>query len=306
MRLDDFNPDNVDVGDQRGRGGGFFPGFGGGQSFSLGGGSLGIGTILLLMAGAWVLGINPLSLLGGTGGQQMAAPGAPPVATGSDAASSCRVDQYSHESCNALASLNTTWQQMFAAAGHPFSKPKLWFYSRQGRSGCGAAQSAMGPFYCPADHGIYLDTDFYREMDQKLGASGQFARLYVIAHEYGHHVQALRGVSAKISHLQQSEPDQANHLSVMLELQADCYAGVWAAKNRDRLEKGDMESGLNAAHQIGDDVLMAGAGRTPAEAAFTHGSAAQRMEWLRRGMETGDPGACNTFKALGGTEAGAA
>jgi uncharacterized protein len=302
VRLDDFDPNNVDVGDQRGRGGGFFPGLGGGgQGFSLGGGGgLGLGTIALLMVGAWALGFNPLSVLGLAGSGGVPAPPGAPTARGTDAATSCRVDQYSHESCNALASLNTTWAKAFADAGHPFSRPRLWFYARNGRSGCGAAQSAMGPFYCPADHGIYLDTDFYREMDQKLGARGQFARLYVIAHEYGHHIQALRGVSAKISRLQQSEPDQANHLSVMLELQADCYAGVWAARNRDRMEPGDMESGLNAAHQIGDDVLMANAGRTPTEAAFTHGSAAQRMAWLKRGMETGDPGRCNTFKEMGG------
>ncbi|MDE1917301.1 MAG: neutral zinc metallopeptidase [Sphingomonadales bacterium] len=300
MRLDDFDPDNVDVGDQRGRGGGF-PGFGfgNGQGFSLGGGGLGIGTIILLMIGAWMLGINPLSVLGLAGSGAGSGPASAPTAAGSDAASSCRVDRFSLESCNALASLNTTWSKTFAQAGYPFSRPRLWFYSRYGRSGCGAAQSAMGPFYCPADHGIYLDTDFYREMDQKLGAKGQFARLYVIAHEYGHHIQVLRGVSDKISRLQQSEPDQANHLSVMLELQADCYAGVWAAKNRDRLEPGDMESGLNAAHQIGDDVLLAAAGRTPTESAFTHGSAAQRMAWLKRGMETGDPAQCNTFKAIG-------
>lgn len=301
MRLDDFDPDNVDVGDQRGRGG--FPGLGGGgQGLAFGPGGLGLGTIVLLMAGAWVLGINPLSVLGLAGGNH--APGTTentPTASGTDAASSCNVDKVSHESCNTLASLNTTWSAMFAAAHHPFSRPRLWFYSRNGQSGCGAAQSAMGPFYCPADHGIYLDTDFYREMDQKLGAAGQFARLYVIAHEYGHHVQALRGTSARVSALQRQQPDHANRLSVMLELQADCYAGVWAARNRDRLEAGDMESGLHAAHQIGDDVLQGEAGRTPQEASFTHGSAAQRMEWLRRGMETGDPARCNTFKEMGET-----
>lgn len=302
VRLDDYDPNNVDVGDQRGRGGGF-PGFGGGgQGFSLGRGGMGLGTIALLMVGAWALGLNPMSVLGLAGSGGSVVQTSQPVASGSDAATSCNVDQYSHESCNALASLNKTWEAIFAAAGpnHPFSRPRLWFYARSGSSGCGAAQSAMGPFYCPADHGIYLDTDFYREMDQKLGASGQFARLYVIAHEYGHHIQSLRGQSDRVSRLQQQNPDQANHLSVMLELQADCYAGVWAAKNRDRLEAGDMESGLHAAHQIGDDVLMASAGRTPAEAGFTHGSAAQRMQWLRTGMESGDPASCNTFKTMGG------
>ncbi|NBC35323.1 zinc metalloprotease [Novosphingobium sp. FSY-8] len=301
MRLDDFDPNDVDVGDQRGSGG--FGGFGGGggQGLHLGGGGLGLGTILLLMAGAWVLGFNPLSVLGmidgGTSQVAQAIPdsGETPTPRGSDASSSCAVDPLSREACQALSSLNKTWAPMFAAAGYAFSKPRLWFYSQNGRSGCGAAQSAMGPFYCPADNGIYIDTDFYRVMEQELGAKGQFARLYVMAHEYGHHIQSLRGTSDRVHRQQQENPDAANALSVRLELQADCFAGVWAAKNRDRLEPGDMESGLNAAHQIGDDVLLKSAGRAVNESAFTHGSAAQRMEWLRKGMDSGDPKACNTF-----------
>jgi predicted metalloprotease len=164
---------------------------------------------------------------------------------------------------------------------------------RGGQLGCGAARSAMGPFYCPGDQGIYLDTDFYRQMDQQLGARGQFARDYVIAHEYGHHIQKLTGMSDQIRQLQASHPRAANQLSVRLELQADCYAGVWVAKNRNRLEPGDMESGLNAAHQIGDDVLLREAGRTPNEESFTHGSAAQRMTWLRNGMNSMDDTVCD-------------
>jgi predicted metalloprotease len=219
-------------------------------------------------------------------------------AGGTSASESCSVDQASRESCNALSSLNKTWQPVFKQANVAFVAPKLVFYSQAGRSGCGTAQSAMGPFYCPEDQGIYLDTDFYQQMDQQLGATGQFARDYVIAHEYGHHIQKLTGVSDQIRSLQSQNPARANPLSVRLELQADCYAGVWAAKNRDRLEPGDMESGLNAAHQIGDDTLMKAAGRNPNEAAFTHGSSAQRMEWLRKGMETGDDNACDTFADL--------
>jgi predicted metalloprotease len=132
-------------------------------------------------------------------------------------------------------------------------------------------------------------------MDQQLGAKGQFARDYVIAHEYGHHVQNLLGTSGKVQAAQEANPAQANRLSVRLELQADCYAGVWAARNRDRLEAGDMESGLHAAHQIGDDVLLQAAGRSVNESGFTHGSASQRMAWLKKGMESGDPSACDTF-----------
>lgn len=301
MRLDNFDPNDVDIEDQRGRGGGWGSfGFGGGGLPLGGGGGLGIGTIAVLMVGAWMLGFNPLSVLGLAGGGGTAPAVQRPVASGSDAASSCTLDAASRESCNALSSLNKTWRALFADRGHKFARPRLVFYSSRGSSGCGAAQSAMGPFYCPADNGIYLDTDFYSQMDRELGATGQFARDYVIAHEYGHHVQNLLGTSARVQAQQERSPDAANALSVRLELQADCFAGVWAARNRDRLEKGDMESGLNAAHQIGDDTLMKSAGRTPVEASFTHGSSAQRMEWLRRGMETGDPAKCNTFAAMGG------
>ena len=172
------------------------------------------------------------------------------------------------------------------------------FYSQQGSSGCGSAQSAMGPFYCPEDRGIYLDTDFYQQMERELGATGAFARNYVIAHEYGHHIQGLTGVADQVRSAQAQDPRVANQLSVRLELQADCYAGVWAAKNSDRLEPGDMESGLNAASQIGDDALMRSAGRRAAEENFTHGSSAQRMEWLRKGMESGNEDACDTFAEL--------
>jgi predicted metalloprotease len=153
----------------------------------------------------------------------------------------------------------------------------------------------MGPFYCPEDSGIYIDTEFYRQMEQELGATGEFARDYVIAHEYGHHIQRVLGMSDQVRSLQSQNPSRANQLSVRLELQADCYAGVWAARNKDRLEQGDMEGGLNAAHAIGDDVLMRNAGRRPVEASFTHGSSAQRMEWLRKGLATGNEDDCDTF-----------
>ena len=300
MRLDDFDPNEIDVEDQRGRGGGFggFGGFGGGsgQGLRVGGGGMGIGTIILLMAGAWLLGLNPLSVLGLVGGGQVAAPvgQSEQVAGGHDAASSCTLNAASRESCNALSSLNKTWRALLGG-GQGFSRPKLVFYAQNGRSGCGAAQSAMGPFYCPADHGIYLDTDFFTQMDQQMGINGQFARDYVIAHEFGHHIQNLLGTSDKVQQAQEANPQMANRLSVRLELQADCYAGVWAARNRDRMEPGDLESGMNAAHQIGDDVLLKAAGRTPTEAAFTHGSAAQRMTWLRKGLDSGDPAQCDTF-----------
>ena len=283
MKLDDFEAGDLDVEDQRG---------GGGGGFSLGGGRMGLGTVLVVLIISAVFKVNPLSLLGPA---QMAAPASQPQArAGRNALESCNANAESHEACAALASLNKTWQAQFAS---DFRRPKLVFYSQMGQSGCGAAQSAMGPFYCPQDQGIYLDTDFFRQMDKELGATGEFARDYVIAHEYGHHIQKLLGMSDQVRSLQAQNPRQANQLSVRLELQADCYAGVWAAKNRDRLEPGDMESGLNAAHQIGDDTLAEGAGRRPVEAAFTHGSSAQRMAWLKKGMESADLNACNTFGA---------
>jgi predicted metalloprotease len=296
MRLDDFDPNAVDVEDQRGggRGGGFrLPA---GRT----GGKLGCGTIIIALIAALVFGVDPAQMLGGL--EQVQQPAGSTAQSegrsGTTAQEICTVDAMSKESCDALSSLNKTWEPIFGQAGVPFQRPKLVFYQQQGSSGCGAAQSAMGPFYCPEDQGIYLDTDFYRQLEQELGAKGQFARDYVIAHEYAHHVQKLTGTSDQVRSLQGQSPARANQLSVRLELQADCYAGVWAARNRDRLEPGDMEAGLNAAHQIGDDTLMRAAGRRPVEASFTHGSSAQRMEWLRRGLESGNEDDCDTFADL--------
>jgi predicted metalloprotease len=296
MKLDDFDPGNIDIEDQRGgRGGGLGGGFG--LPMGIGGGKLGCGTIVIAIIAALVFGVDPAQMLGQLGQMQGGAPTQTQPQGGTTAAESCNVDAASHESCNTLSSLNKTWAPLFSS-NTEFRRPKLVFYSQQGSSGCGSAQSAMGPFYCPSDQGIYLDTDFYQQMDRELGATGQFARDYVIAHEYGHHIQNLTGVSSQVRSLQERSPSEANQLSVRLELQADCYAGVWAAKNRDRLEPGDMESGLNAAHQIGDDALMKSAGQRPVEASFTHGSSAQRMEWLRKGMESGNEDACDTFTDL--------
>jgi predicted metalloprotease len=286
MRLDDFDPSDIDVEDQRG---GMLP-------MGLSGGRIGCGTLVIALIAAVVFGVDPRQMLGGLQDAQQQV--GPVQQGGSDARTSCTVDAMSKESCNALASLNKTWEPLFEQTNIPFRRPKLVFYSQMGRSGCGAAQSAMGPFYCPSDEGIYLDTDFFRQMNQELGAGGQFARDYVIAHEYGHHIQNLLGLSEQVQSLQQQNPGRANQLSVRLELQADCYAGVWAAKNRDRMEPGDMESGLNAAHQIGDDTLMKNAGQQPMPDAFTHGSSAQRMEWLRKGLQTGNEDECDTFADL--------
>ena len=287
MRLDDFDPNAIKVEDQRGSSRGFPMGRGG---------QVGCGTLVIGLVLSLVLGVDPGQMIGGL--QQVQPQEQAGPAGGTDETTSCRTDAGSKQSCDALTSLNKTWQPLFAAANIRFDDPKLVFYSQSGRSGCGAAQSAMGPFYCPEDQGIYLDTDFFAQMDRELGATGTFARDYVIAHEYGHHLQKLLGMSDQVRSLQAQNPSRANNLSVRLELQADCYAGVWAAKNKDRLEPGDMESGLNAAHQIGDDTLMKNSGRRPSPEAFTHGTSAQRTQWLRRGMETGNEDSCDTFTDL--------
>ncbi len=285
MRLDDFDND-IQVEDQRG---GRMP---------LGrGGQVGCGTLVIALIAAVVFGVDPASMLGDVGdsapvqqtGQQQG---------GDSLSASCNANQVSLEACNTLSSLNRTWRPVFEASNIPFRAPKLVFYSQAGNSGCGSAQSAMGPFYCPADQGIYLDTDFFAEMEQRLGARGDFARMYVVAHEFGHHIQTVTGLSEQIRSAQQANPRNANNLQVRMELQADCYAGVWAAKNAERIEPGDLEEGLQAAASIGDDTLMRRSGRRPVEEAFTHGSSEQRMTWLRRGLETGNDEACDTFADL--------
>ncbi len=297
MRLDDS--DDLNVEDQRG--GNF-------SATGFGGGGGGLGLIGMLVpfvlsrfgcGGLVVLGIV-LFLFGGLGSiGSLITPMAPPSATAphqqsgaSSVAESCSVDAASRFSCNALANVNQTWVKLLSG----YTPPKLVFYAGNGRSGCGAAQSAMGPFYCPADQGVYLDTQFYDELQQRFGAPGDFAQAYVIAHEVGHHVQTLTGTADKVRAAQQrASRTEGNALQVAMELQADCYAGVWAAKNRDRLDPGDIEEGLRAAQAIGDDTLQKAAGQRPVPDSFTHGSSAQRQQWLSRGLQTGDPAQCDTF-----------
>ena len=279
MRLNPFNPDSINV--RRGGGGGF-PGGGGGQ--------LGCGAIVIALIGALVFGIDPGQMLGTLESAQQ---GAPTQQQGGNesAAEICDDNQYATEACSALASLDQTWAPLFQQAGIEFRKPYLVFYQGGTRSGCGSASSAMGPFYCPSDESIYIDTSFYDEMQRKLGTGpGDFARYYVVAHEYGHHVQALTGVAQQIASAQQQNPGAANQLQVLMELQADCYAGVWAGKNRNLIEPGDFEEGMQAASAIGDDTLTQG--RVSPES-FTHGTSAQRMQALRLGMESGDDSQCD-------------
>lgn len=300
MRLDDFDP-NLNVEDQRGSGGGGGFGGGGGLLFGLlpliGSrfGCGGIAAVLIIFAVFGGLG-NLGGMLGG--GQQSSAPssqvGAPRA--GTDTKSSCTLNPQSRAACQAFTSADHTWEALFQKNGQRFSAPKLVFFGGEGRSGCGAAQSAMGPFYCPTDNGIYLDTSFFDELANRFGAKGDFAQDYVIAHEFGHHIQNLLGTSSEVSRAQrQASETQGNALSVKLELQADCFAGVWAAANRDRLEPGDIEEGMTAAQAIGDDTLQKQAQGRVVPDSFTHGSSAQRMTWLKRGLDSGDPAQCDTF-----------
>lgn len=290
MRLDDFDPDNIRV-TEGGSGGGGLPFIGG---------KLGCGTLVIVLIGALVFGVDPGQMLGTLENVQQQSPApSQQIESNRSAAEICRSNAYSVESCNALSSLDRTWQPLFQKAQIPFEQPTLHFYTGGTRSGCGAASSAMGPFYCPADQGIYIDVSFYDQMDRQLGARGDFARYYVMAHEYGHHVQHLTGLDRQVRQAQQSNPQQENALQVKMELQADCYAGVWAAKNRDRIEPGDMEEGLAAASAIGDDTLMKNAGQTVSPESFTHGSSAERMRWLKRGLDTGNEDACDTFSSTG-------
>ena len=303
MRLDDFDP-NINVEDQRGSGGGGL-GFGGGG----GGGGLifsllpligsrfgcaGIAVVLVLFAVFG--GLGSLGGLVGGGGTSATTSGSRPH--GTDTRSSCTLNAESRAACNAFSSADKTWAAIFQQQGQRFQQPKLVFYDRNGQSGCGAAQSAMGPFYCPTDQGIYLDTSFFAELASRFQAQGDFAQDYVIAHEFGHHIQNLLGASDRVHNIQQRGSEtEGNHASVLLELQADCYAGVWAAQNRAKLDPGDVEEGLTAAHAIGDDTLQQEAQGRVVPDSFTHGTSAERMRWLKRGLDSGDPARCDTFTA---------
>lgn len=287
MRLNPFDPNSIRV--RRGGGGG-----GGG----IGPGSMGCGGLIVVLIGVFVFGADPQQMIGMVQGGEQSAPTEQQASGDETAAQICDDNAYATEACSALASLDQTWAPLFQAANIEFAQPTLVFYQGGTSSGCGAASASMGPFYCPPDQGIYIDTSFYDQMAQQMGAGGDFARYYVMAHEYGHHIQHLTGLADQIRSAQSQDPSTANQLQVRMELQADCYAGVWAGRNRNLIEPGDFEEGMTAANAIGDDTLMRGAGQQVNQESFTHGSSAQRMEWLRRGIQTGDEDQCDTFADL--------
>jgi len=285
--------DNVEFRDEgRGGGGGFGFGGGGGGGMSMLIGLVfsrfGIVGVVILVGIGFLLGGNPLGLLGG--GQQAVGPAR------QSATINCQSEPTITFACQTLASTEEQWTQLFQATGQRYSAPKMVIYIRGTASGCGAADSAMGPFYCPADRGIYLDVAFFRELAQRFAAPGDFAQAYVIAHEVGHHVQTLLGTSDRIRRAQGGGSErEGNALQVRMELQADCLAGVWASRESAAMEAGDLEEGMTAAAAIGDDNLQRAGRGTVVPESFTHGTSAQRQEALMRGYRGGTLASCEGF-----------
>ena len=283
----------VDARDDSSAGGGGGMRFGGGKGLSL--------TAIVLIVGiGWATGQDPLQILGQLLGQQSGQTSAPATTQARKAPPAN--DEQAEFVRAILGDTEDTWGQIFQQAGRQYQPPKLILFRGRVNSACGAATSASGPFYCPADRQVYLDMDFFREMAQRFSAAGDFAQAYVIAHEVGHHVQNLMGISAKINAARQrgARMEGANGLSVRQELQADCLAGVWANRAQQRLnwlEPGDIEEALNAANAIGDDRLQRQGRGMVVPDSFTHGSSAQRMRWFKTGFESGSPASCDTFKA---------
>lgn len=268
---------------------------GGGGGFGFGGKSIGIGTIVIALLAWGVFGINPLTtigVLGGAGSQvSQPAPGQAPPAN----------DQAAAFVSTVLASTEDAWTQIFRQGGAQYREPRLVLFRGATRTACGMGQSAMGPFYCPADQTVYLDMEFFETLQHQLNAPGEFARAYVIAHEVGHHVQTLLGTTGKVDSLRGRVSERENNaLSVRMELQADCFAGIWANKSQQAknwLEQGDLESAMNAAARIGDDHLQRQQTGMVRPDTFTHGSSAQRQRWFAQGFKTGSVQACDTFNA---------
>jgi uncharacterized protein len=311
MRYDDQDRDSKNIEDRRGQDGGMrggmqipFPiGGGGGMSFTM---MLVIGVVMLM------LGMNPLDLLRGTGGgiqiplpqqeQPRGRTGDNPFnlpGKGGQAQIPAGEDSLRALVGHVLADTEDVWGRAFKAMGREYKDPQLVIFSGATRTACGTGQTAMGPFYCPNDQKVYIDLAFYEQMKRQFNAPGDFAQAYVVAHEVGHHVQTLLGISDKVQQLKESmDKVQSNQLQVRMELQADCFAGVWANLNekiKPRLEQGDIEEALNAASQIGDDMIQKKMTGRVVPDAFTHGTAAQRVRWFKQGISTGNIKSCDTF-----------
>ena len=278
---------------------------GGGGGFGIGPRHIGIGTIAIALIGSWIFGINPMTILGLISGGAPVQHSVPyqPAQPGQRAPV-----QHSPEEERKVAFVKTVladtedvWTQIFQSRGATYRDPHLVLFRNSTPTACGRGESAMGPFYCPGDEKVYIDLAFYDLLRTKLGAPGDFAQAYVIAHEVGHHVQKLLGISDKVDAARRNaDKVRSNALSVRLELQADCFAGVWAnhaQQTKQILEAGDIESALNAASQIGDDTLQRKAQGTVVPETFTHGTSAQRVRWFKQGFDSGSVDQCNTFKA---------
>ena len=254
--------------------------------------SLGLGGVLAVLAVSWMLGVDPLPFLtGSVGRNESGGPSGPEI---DGPLQTSRVEEELVDFVSfTLDDLQQTWADLVPG----YQRATLVLFRGATQSGCGIGQSEMGPFYCPLDQQVYIDLGFYEELRGRFGAPGDFAQAYVLAHEIGHHVQTLNGTSDEVRRAQQLRPNEQNELSVGMELQADCLAGVWgyAANRRGLLERGDIEEGLRAAASIGDDRIQSMSGRGVHPESFTHGSSEQRVQWLRRGLESGSPNDCGTF-----------
>ena len=273
--------ESSNVEDRRGSGGGRMPG-----------GRLGLGGLVILLILSIVFKRDFLSLAGGLGGNASTSD------DGGEIVSTPAEDSTKQFVSYVLDDAQQTWSAIFTSNNEQYEDARLILFRDGVQSACGFAESATGPFYCPGDSQVYIDLGFYDELRERFGAPGDFAEAYVLAHEIGHHVQRLLGTEAKVRRAQQRDPSRANQYSVALELQADCYAGVWAhaAQARGMLEVGDVEEGLGAAAAVGDDRIQRMGGGFVNPDAFTHGSAADRERWFRRGLDSGDPARCDTMK----------
>ena len=284
----DGQEESQNVEDVRGSSGGFRPIHG-----------ISLGAVAVALIGGWVFGVNPLQILGLlSGGDSQVAQTSP----GQPAQSPPADDAQAHFVSQVLRSTETVWTQAFQERGRTYVDPKLVLFRDQYPTACGTGEAAAGPFYCGEDRKVYLDLGFFDVMSRQLGAPGQFAHAYVIGHEVGHHVQNLLGILERVNaQRERSSETQSNALSVRLELQADCLAGVWATRSQKeqgwRLEPGDIAAALNAASQIGDDTLERRGRGVVVPDSFTHGTSAQRVAWLRRGVDSGQIDACDTFAA---------
>jgi predicted metalloprotease len=263
-----------------------------------GGRNIGLGTIVVALVAGWIFGINPMTILGFLGGagdltQTQSAPASTPAGK--------PTDEMGQFVAAVLGGTEDVWMTVFQQSGSQYQKPRLVLFRGAVPTACGTGQSAMGPFYCPGDQKVYIDLSFYETLRSQLGAPGDFAQAYVIAHEVGHHVQNLMGLTQQMEQSRQRVSEREyNALSVRLELQADCFAGIWAHHNHKTnaiLEPGDVEEALNAAAAIGDDAIQRKSQGQVVPDSFTHGTSEQRQRWFHKGLETGSVKACDTFNA---------